>query len=69
MGIRDEEEIEMMLERLLDVEATEYGTIIEEIELLCCMTGFRRRFLVEHTVDGLCRSVEVFWRHWAEIQC
>ena len=49
-----------MLERLVDVEITRYGTIIEEIELICTMTGFRRRFLVEHTVDGLRRSVEVF---------
>lgn len=48
-----------MMERLLDVEVTEYGTIIEEIELICCMTGFRQRFLVEHTVDGLCRYVEL----------
>lgn len=48
-----------MMERLLDVEVTRYGTILEEIELVCTMTGFRRRFLVEHTVDGLCRSVEL----------
>ena len=35
-----------MLERLLDVEASEeYGTLTEEIELICTMTGFRRRFL------------------------
>jgi hypothetical protein len=50
-----------MMERLLDVEVSEHGMIIEEIELLCCMTGFRRRFLVEHMVDGFHRSVEVFW--------
>jgi hypothetical protein len=49
-----------MMERLLDVEVTRYGTIIEEIELICTMTGFRRRFLVEHTVGGLSRFMEVF---------
>jgi hypothetical protein len=49
-----------MLERLLDVEATEYGTIIEEIELVCCMTGFRQRFLFHHVGEGFFRSVEVF---------
>jgi len=34
-----------MLERLLDVEASEHGTLTEEIELIRTMTGFRRRFL------------------------
>jgi hypothetical protein len=51
-------EIEM-LERLLDVEVTRYGTIIEEIELICCMTGFRRRFLVHHMGEGFFHSVEL----------
>ena len=32
-----------MLERLLDVEASEHGTLTEEIELICTMTGFRSR--------------------------
>jgi hypothetical protein len=44
---------------LMDVEVTPYGTIIEEVELVCTMTGFRRRVLVEHTVEGLRRSLEV----------
>jgi hypothetical protein len=48
-----------MMERVLDIEVTRYGTILEEIEFICCMTGFRRRFLVEHTSDGSCRSVEL----------
>ena len=48
-----------MMERLLDVEVTAYGTIIEEIELICTMTGFRRRFLVEHIGGGFYRSVEL----------
>jgi hypothetical protein len=51
-------EIEM-LERLLDVEVTRYGTIIEEIELICCMTGFRRRFLVHYMGEGFFHSVEL----------
>ncbi len=48
-----------MLERLLEVEATEYGTFFEEIELICCMTGFRRRLLVHHIGEGFFRSVEL----------
>jgi hypothetical protein len=42
----------MMMENLVDAEVTRYGTIIEEIELICTMTGFRRRLLVEHSGDG-----------------
>jgi hypothetical protein len=49
----------MMMERLVDVEVTPYGTIIEEIEVVCTMTGFRRRVLVEHTLEGASRSLEV----------
>lgn len=49
-----------VMQRLLDIEVTEYGTIIEEIELICAMTGFRRRFLVHHLGEGFFRSVELF---------
>jgi hypothetical protein len=52
------ERIEMM-ERLLEVEVTEHGTIIEEIELICTMTGFRCRFLLHHIGEGFFRSVEL----------
>jgi hypothetical protein len=48
-----------MLERLLDVEASEPGTLTEEIELICTMTGFRRRFLIHHLGEGFFRSVEL----------
>jgi hypothetical protein len=48
-----------MIERLLDVEVTRYGTIIEEIELIYSMSGFRRRFLVEYTVGGLRNFMEL----------
>ncbi len=49
-----------MLERLLDIEvSTEYGTVTEEIELICTMTGFRRRFLVHHIGEGFFRSVDL----------
>lgn len=47
------------VEILMDVEVTPYGTIIEEVQIFCTMTGFRRRVLVEHTIEGLCRSLEV----------
>jgi hypothetical protein len=48
-----------MFERLLDIEITEYGTVTEEIELICTMTGFRSRFLVCHIGEGIFRSVEL----------
>jgi hypothetical protein len=49
-----------MLERLIDIEVSEeYGTVTEEIELICTMTGFRRRFLVHHIGEGFFRSVEL----------
>jgi hypothetical protein len=48
-----------MMERLLDIEVTEDGTVTEEIELICTMTGFRRRFLVHHIGEGLYRSAEL----------
>ena len=47
------------VEILMDVEVTPYETIIEEVQIICTMTGFRRRVLVEHTIEGLCRSLEV----------
>jgi hypothetical protein len=49
----------MMLERLLDIEVSEHGTVTEEIELICTMTGFRRRFLTHYIGDGFFRSVEL----------
>jgi len=48
-----------MLERLLDMEVSEYGTVTEEIELICTMTGFRLRFLVHYIGEGFFRSVDL----------
>ncbi len=48
-----------MLERLLDIEVSQNGTVTEEIELICTMTGFRRRFLVHHLGEGFYRSAEL----------
>ena len=48
-----------MMEKLLDIEVTEYGAITEEIELICTMTGFRSRFLIHHIGEGFFRSVEL----------
>ena len=48
-----------MLERLIDVEVGEQGTVTEEIELVCTMTGFRLRFLVCHIGEGFFRSAEL----------
>jgi hypothetical protein len=49
-----------MMERLLQVEVTEHGTIFEEFELICTMTGFRRRFLVHYIGEGFFHSAELF---------
>ena len=48
-----------MVERLVDMEVTEDGTVTEEFELICTMTGFRRRFLVHHIGEGFFRSLEL----------
>jgi len=53
------ESIEMMMERLIEVEVTEQGTIFEEIELICTMTGFSRRFLIHHIGEHFYQSVEL----------
>ena len=50
---------EWVMERLLDVEVTEDGAITEEVELICCMTGFRRRFLIHHLGEHFYQSVEL----------
>jgi hypothetical protein len=49
-----------VLESLVDIEVTEDGTVTEEIELICCMTGFRRRFVVHHLGERFFCSVELF---------
>jgi hypothetical protein len=46
-----------MMERLLDIEITEYGTVTEEFELICTMTGFRSRFFIHHIGEGFFHSV------------
>ena len=38
----------MMMERMLEMEVGADGMILEKIELICAMTGFRRRFSVHH---------------------
>jgi hypothetical protein len=48
-----------MLESLVGMEVTDDGTVTEEIELVCTMTGHRRRFLVHHLGEGFFRSVEL----------
>lgn len=48
-----------MLERLLEIEVSDYGSVTEEIELICTMTGFRRRFVVHYIGERLFRSVEL----------
>ncbi len=48
-----------MLERLLEIEVTEDGMIIEELELICSMTGFRLRLLIAYTTQGVRRAVEL----------
>ncbi len=47
------------MERLIGVRVTEHATVIEELEIVCCMTGFRRRLLVEHLGEGFYRCAEL----------
>lgn len=47
------------MERLIAVAVTVHGTIIEEVEIICSITGFRRRLLVEHLGEGFYRSFEL----------
>ena len=44
---------------MIDVEVGERGTVTEEVELICTVTGFRRRLLVYHIGEGFFRSVEL----------
>ncbi len=48
-----------MMERLIAVEVTEHGTIIEEVEAVCTMTGFRLRLLVEYLGCELYSSTDL----------
>ncbi len=48
-----------MMKKLLDIEITEDGTLIEEVEVFCTMTGASRRFLVHHIGEGFYRSVQM----------
>ncbi len=61
------------MERLINLEITERGTIIEEIGIVCGMTGFRLRLLAKHWAMALtlCRSrvrlANQSWRPTAHI--
>lgn len=39
------------------MEVAPEGQVTEEIELICTMTGFRRRLLIFHMGEGFFRSV------------
>jgi hypothetical protein len=41
------------------MRCTEYETVTEVIELICTMTGFRRRFPVPYLGRGFFRSAEL----------
>ena len=56
---KEPERAKKMLERLIDIEVSEDGTVTEEVELISTMTGFRRRFLLHHIGEGFFRSVEL----------
>jgi hypothetical protein len=56
---KETEMTEVTMERLLDIEVTTDGSVTEEIELICTMTGHRRRFLAHYLGEGFFRSVEL----------
>lgn len=43
--------------RTIDIELTEDGTILEVVEIICTMTGFRSRRLIHHIGEGFFRSM------------
>ena len=45
-------EAENTMMRLIDIEITSYGTIFAELEIMCCITGFRQHLLVKRLSDG-----------------
>ena len=47
------------MERLINVEVTAYGTVLEELEVVYPMTAFKLRLLVEHLADGSYRTLEL----------
>lgn len=47
------------IEQLIDVKVTDYGVIIEELEIICCMTGFRQRLLGEYLADGTYHPIKL----------
>jgi hypothetical protein len=46
-----------VLEKLLDIEIMEQGTVIDEVDFICTMTGFRSRLLVQYIAKELFQSV------------
>lgn len=47
--------IELLHELIVD----EDGTLIEEIIVVCTMTGYREKFIIHHLGDGYFQSVSV----------
>ena len=47
------------MEKVLDVEVTQNGMIFEKLEIICCMTGFRRRLLKAYKSEGFYDSAEL----------
>lgn len=47
------------IENLVNIEVTPEGTVLEEIEIICTMTGFRRIILIHHLGDGYYQSTWV----------
>lgn len=45
------------IEILKELTVTEFGTVIEEIEVICTMTGYRELFIIHHLGDGYFQSV------------
>ena len=44
------------MERLIELIVLEDGSVLEEVELICPMTGFRTRWIYHHLGEGLFRS-------------
>lgn len=40
------------IERLLELEVDVHGNVTEVIELICTMTGFRKKYMTVYSGDG-----------------
>ena len=67
-GLNSEEEVAVQnlirreietMEKILDIEIMQNGITFEKLEIIYCMTGFRRHLLKVYTSEGFYDSAEL----------